>query len=120
MIRRPPRSTLFPYTTLFRSPVVVRSDAERIWLELVRADVLEIHDAPLGMPLRVRERARYHDIQITDPVEIADFGSGRPVHRKEVPLTKVVVTVMFQDPDSVVGLQDPGIVEVVAVHVENV
>src|SRR3712207_6990605 len=24
MIRRPPRSTLFPYTTLFRSPVVTR------------------------------------------------------------------------------------------------
>src|SRR3712207_7709001 len=28
MIRRPPRSTLFPYTTLFRSPLVVRGDAE--------------------------------------------------------------------------------------------
>src|SRR3712207_7673494 len=27
MIRRPPRSTLFPYTTLFRSPVVARNDA---------------------------------------------------------------------------------------------
>src|SRR3712207_7885243 len=26
MIRRPPRSTLFPYTTLFRSPVVVGRD----------------------------------------------------------------------------------------------
>src|SRR5258708_17808668 len=26
MIRRPPRSTLFPYTTLFRSPLVVRLD----------------------------------------------------------------------------------------------
>src|SRR2546425_5052204 len=25
MIRRPPRSTLFPYTTLFRSPAVVAS-----------------------------------------------------------------------------------------------
>src|SRR3990170_7800102 len=25
MIRRPPRSTLFPYTTLFRSPVTVTS-----------------------------------------------------------------------------------------------
>src|SRR2546427_4773679 len=24
MIRRPPRSTLFPYTTLFRSPVTIR------------------------------------------------------------------------------------------------
>ena len=72
------------------------------------------------MPLGVRERARYHDIQITVPVEIADFGSGRPVHRKEIPLAKVVVTVIFQDPDSVVWLQDPGIVEVVPVHVENV
>src|SRR5258708_30570033 len=27
MIRRPPRSTLFPYTTLFRSPVRLRSTA---------------------------------------------------------------------------------------------
>src|SRR2546422_5161492 len=27
MIRRPPRSTLFPYTTLFRSPVADRSGA---------------------------------------------------------------------------------------------
>src|SRR2546422_6174525 len=26
MIRRPPRSTLFPYTTLFRSPLVVEID----------------------------------------------------------------------------------------------
>src|SRR5438309_6595597 len=26
MIRRPPRSTLFPYTTLFRSPVSVERD----------------------------------------------------------------------------------------------
>src|SRR2546426_8226614 len=32
MIRRPPRSTLFPYTTLFRSPTVeaVRRDAGRL------------------------------------------------------------------------------------------
>src|SRR2546422_6708816 len=28
MIRRPPRSTLFPYTTLFRSPRVVDHDVE--------------------------------------------------------------------------------------------
>src|SRR5256885_9505259 len=26
MIRRPPRSTLFPYTTLFRSPLAVQRD----------------------------------------------------------------------------------------------
>src|SRR2546426_2923314 len=29
MIRRPPRSTLFPYTTLFRSRTVVDSDIDR-------------------------------------------------------------------------------------------
>src|SRR2546422_8027438 len=29
MIRRPPRSTLFPYTTLFRSPVRVTTHAGR-------------------------------------------------------------------------------------------
>src|SRR3989454_6946067 len=29
MIRRPPRSTLFPYTTLFRSPPVERSDRDQ-------------------------------------------------------------------------------------------
>src|SRR3989454_3477299 len=33
MIRRPPRSTLFPYTTLFRSPCHV----------VVPADVLRVH-----------------------------------------------------------------------------
>src|SRR3712207_7608119 len=30
MIRRPPRSTLFPYTTLFRSPLP--SSSTRVWL----------------------------------------------------------------------------------------
>src|SRR3712207_9466854 len=39
MIRRPPRSTLFPYTTLFRSPVlgsVGMIPAERGYLEMLR------------------------------------------------------------------------------------
>src|SRR3712207_8239283 len=32
MIRRPPRSTLFPYTTLFRSPVIRRKP----WIRPIR------------------------------------------------------------------------------------
>src|SRR2546422_4471098 len=32
MIRRPPRSTLFPYTTLFRSPAYYRFAECRLWL----------------------------------------------------------------------------------------
>src|SRR3712207_9530497 len=35
MIRRPPRSTLFPYTTLFRSPLHVMV-CDRCWLVQVR------------------------------------------------------------------------------------
>src|SRR5258708_19136571 len=31
MIRRPPRSTLFPYTTLFRSPLPRCKDTGRAW-----------------------------------------------------------------------------------------
>src|SRR2546430_13923741 len=36
MIRRPPRSTLFPYTTLFRSPVEFRDDVADLETRLVR------------------------------------------------------------------------------------
>src|SRR2546422_6061090 len=32
MIRRPPRSTLFPYTTLFRSPAASLVTAESCWV----------------------------------------------------------------------------------------
>src|SRR5690554_7905646 len=34
MIRRPPRSTLFPYTTLFRSPMIVPIDTP-LWMVAV-------------------------------------------------------------------------------------
>src|SRR5439155_18394001 len=45
MIRRPPRSTLFPYTTLFRSPLDRRS----------------------GCPVRLRHRLRdYKNVSKTD------------------------------------------------------
>src|SRR5438874_6285027 len=37
MIRRPPRSTLFPYTTLFRSPRAATSDLDR-FIEARRRD----------------------------------------------------------------------------------
>src|SRR3712207_9432178 len=34
MIRRPPRSTLFPYTTLFRSGAALTRDEFALWLHL--------------------------------------------------------------------------------------
>src|SRR3712207_8471039 len=46
MIRRPPRSTLFPYTTLFRSPVLVLLQHES--LDLPVLDVARPDDDDVG------------------------------------------------------------------------
>src|SRR5258708_25300948 len=47
MIRRPPRSTLFPYTTLFRSAVHAKCPTVRQWVALCDADRLP---ADSGIP----------------------------------------------------------------------
>src|SRR3989442_11060212 len=51
MIRRPPRSTLFPYTTLFRShapPLSHRLDAEHVSVRGQRAKAAAEHDPRSG------------------------------------------------------------------------
>src|SRR2546430_8796833 len=72
MIRRPPRSTLFPYTTLFRSDVELHRGLANVKIDLARraADVAEIrirhlagtiHDAAHDRDLdafEIEERAR--------------------------------------------------------------
>src|SRR2546429_3520038 len=60
MIRRPPRSTLFPYTTLFRSKEVAVDDALRelrleVVLQVVDLVVERAHDA-----LEVRRQPPAH------------------------------------------------------------
>src|SRR3712207_4823876 len=74
MIRRPPRSTLFPYTTLFRSGIAVdpsygefeeelkrRDEAERVQSELVnavpKAKTLTTTDVQLVARVNTPERA---------------------------------------------------------------
>src|SRR2546422_1330795 len=68
MIRRPPRSTLFPYTTLFRSELAHRAldlagqGAFGLWTR--RADlVLRWADAELGAPLS-EERSEEHTSEL--------------------------------------------------------
>src|SRR4051794_41441261 len=58
MIRRPPRSTLFPYTTLFRSTYAVYADR---WLA-------NIPDDQRGPP-RVR-RSEEHTSELQSPVHL--------------------------------------------------
>src|SRR5688572_32229213 len=65
MIRRPPRSTLFPYTTLFRSKL----DVGRVvfGVELVDAGMGEDHHAALAddrfAPVEVEEVPRRHHVR---------------------------------------------------------
>src|SRR5256885_7283910 len=47
MIRRPPRSTLFPYTTLFRS--------RQVWNKQHKREVLiDVHDVALGHETKLK------------------------------------------------------------------
>src|SRR3712207_8132287 len=46
MIRRPPRSTLFPYTTLFRSLSLKRADVRECGIQIISAR-LPIQNAPV-------------------------------------------------------------------------
>src|SRR5256885_8878754 len=46
MIRRPPRSTLFPYTTLFRSRRVVALINRRSYVDLLQAGQIDIAISP--------------------------------------------------------------------------
>src|SRR3989449_5397660 len=52
MIRRPPRSTLFPYTTLFRSPRVRRPEGQ----PLERAQALGLVGSELREPARSEDQ----------------------------------------------------------------
>src|SRR5438876_4748803 len=87
MIRRPPRSTLFPYTTLFRSSVFWARNAKEVhsvednpeWAAVIRAfsipnlTVLDSHgrDDYVRMPNRVGGlRSEEHTSELQSPVHL--------------------------------------------------
>src|SRR3712207_8790803 len=58
MIRRPPRSTLFPYTTLFRSPFVMAAHVRTVVVAEADRRELQRRARSKGAPARGVERAR--------------------------------------------------------------
>src|SRR5438876_5344943 len=68
MIRRPPRSTLFPYTTLFRS-VRVRSGGKLRDLA-ARAVVLACGGFEANAEWRTRYRSEEHTSELQSPVHL--------------------------------------------------
>src|SRR3990167_2624331 len=79
MIRRPPRSTLFPYTTLFRSLIAKRHNLSKhlAWL------VSDIHDiTPRGRHLpsiETLEQSHRHDVLRGLPVMLLDRSPGQDI-----------------------------------------
>src|SRR2546426_7265818 len=70
MIRRPPRSTLFPYTTLFRSIAVLRAMAAavRVITGLLIARLLV---APLALPRQTGAvRSEEHTSELQSPCNL--------------------------------------------------
>src|SRR2546422_9575601 len=89
MIRRPPRSTLFPYTTLFRSPatlavlpLVIAGDSSfqplsRGLAELLTTDLALIRTLRLLERLQIRavlDELKLAESQRVDPVTAARVG----------------------------------------------
>src|SRR5256885_2465042 len=63
MIRRPPRSTLFPYTTLFRSRGVLGGET----LDREGEDLLRLF---VGVPLRLLLRSEEHTSELQSPCNL--------------------------------------------------
>src|SRR2546429_7245907 len=81
MIRRPPRSTLFPYTTLFRSLIAPHADPTDGLIEFVRWGPIgrlgllrtlpRLYDGThVNHPLASRRAVRHVEFKGTAPVDI--------------------------------------------------
>src|SRR2546426_2413133 len=75
MIRRPPRSTLFPYTTLFRSPLVrtdgaARGDPDTFARLGDRLPCVGAGDSPGERGLRESARSEEHTSELQSPCNL--------------------------------------------------
>src|SRR5256886_14000683 len=86
MIRRPPRSTLFPYTTLFRSTMKVSSVAQQIVvtdvpiLEVTKTEVFSKLNAPSGSFTAVLGRKFEDLLTLTPGVSITQGPDGDEIN----------------------------------------
>src|SRR2546429_6231152 len=79
MIRRPPRSTLFPYTTLFRSPdgldVVASRRGDSVYLHVANIQRTRPVNTTIQIGSHVIRSGRVFEITAEPAVELVDFNS---------------------------------------------
>src|SRR2546430_7734405 len=81
MIRRPPRSTLFPYTTLFRSAWFLTRTMEELYDFAIREGILL---APVYTPREVLRSPQLAARDYWREVEIGDAGARSEEHTSEL------------------------------------
>src|SRR3712207_9077469 len=91
MIRRPPRSTLFPYTTLFRSRGGVARDALELFGDVDEAADLGVRLGHLAQRRRDLEGLLELDAELVrhglrDPVDLPVTQAEHPADRKSTRL----------------------------------
>src|SRR3712207_9172198 len=79
MIRRPPRSTLFPYTTLFRSTVELADDRGGLGVGILPAGAVQEREEQLDGQVRLGER---RPEVVRDPAAVE--GAGRQAVGQDV------------------------------------
>src|SRR5256885_6396880 len=87
MIRRPPRSTLFPYTTLFRSPISKQGPSFRI-AKLSKCPAQEARREGNGeAPGRLDPRSEEHASELQSPCNLVCrllLEKKKPMIRKNI------------------------------------
>src|SRR2546422_11424605 len=99
MIRRPPRSTLFPYTTLFRSYVVFPSSATNVEPLVVGTPAEHDVIAPFTFPVNKSDQERVREAE-----ELA--GSVKPIYQyqeRALDSAKIAMHAFFSSVETEIG-----------------
>src|SRR5256885_7114427 len=70
MIRRPPRSTLFPYTTLFRSLLPAAGEQNISWARCIRSDRRVAFQELAAAQHGRRDRSEEHTSELQSPCNL--------------------------------------------------